>query len=1069
MKSIGLLFGPRRGRHEAMNFVGRTGLVFLLLVVLIAGCGSSGTDSFSSMQTSSETATATIRLQTTLAQQLIPQYVDEYRASGFDSRQNLLYGPTTVPKQNTVDFTGVPVEVTEFLIEFLDGGQVVALAQVTVQLVPGGVFVVDNPELVEVVQPRQGLLLNPSGLTLPLGTSGNLSARGLFDGEVDWSSVDPSVATVVDGTVTAVSVGTTTITANSGRETASAVVTVSNVRPVNLAVTPPEPTLALNTGVQLSVEGLFEDGTTHDLTADCSYSSTDNAVVTIGADGFMTGLAAGDATVTVSFGNLSDRVNVTVTEAVLSQIDLVLEQSSIPAGTTTRFEVIGYFDDLTHQDLTAEAVISFSPDGVSNLPAGGVLGGTAPGSTQVVARFGALQDSETLTVTAAELLSIDLRSAEPDRTTAVGVGDTLKLEVIGLFSDNSLQNLTGQVLFSVAPAGSVFVGATGPGAREVEITGGTQGPSLLTAGWIPNGSVTDSLAVAVTAPSGGGHPDLVISSDAVFNTDSGELDGTAVSGWNSEKRRLELGLFRIESGATLSLEGSSPLSVRSFDSVEIDGVLDGGSSRVDVELYALGAAPLTVNGSIPADSPGEGVDGSDVLLVSVGDLTLGELASLTSNGTDGGISVDGTDGGEITVYTLGSLTAHNDVTLSCLGGLGGDGDVLASGAGGRGGEISLRSQGDQLFGNITIVAAGNYGGYGATTSGGDGGDAGLVVVESASGQEFLGDFQIDCAGRPGGTDFLAVGTGGRGGNGGWIRVISVSTQHFVGTTSLNVVGSQGGNGGVAGEGGDGGRISVVSQGDQTATGVLAIAAQGGSGQESKHAAGGRGGNAGEVEVLSSAGQTWSGLFFVSTNGGQGGDSKSDQGGAGGAGGSVAITAALDQVFSDVFLITSLGGSGGRSDGANGGAASDAGSVLVQAGGGQTFSGSVSVFGFGGGGGLGVPAEGGAGGKGGLLQILAGTSQVFEDSLILSVRGGDGGPGAAGFPSGDGGDGGSMLLTAGATATTSTLDASGGNGGGGSGTEGAGGDGGTVTNPPPGASVDVSGGSGNPAGADGSVQ
>jgi uncharacterized protein YjdB len=119
---------------------------------------------------------------------------------------------------------------------------------------------------VTVVVPVTGVTVTPSVLTLKQGTSASLSAVVLPDDATDqtisWSSSDSSIASVdSDGNVTAVNVGTATITAttNDGGYTSSCVVTVE---PSTYRVT-----VITSRGGSVLGEGSYPAGTDVTLTA----------------------------------------------------------------------------------------------------------------------------------------------------------------------------------------------------------------------------------------------------------------------------------------------------------------------------------------------------------------------------------------------------------------------------------------------------------------------------------------------------------------------------------------------------------------------------------------------------------------------------------------------------------------------------------------------------------------------------------------------------------------------------------------------------------------------------------
>jgi uncharacterized protein YjdB len=127
--------------------------------------------------------------------------------------------------------------------------------------------------------------------------------------QVVWSSSNTDVAIVGNtqldrGVVIPVAAGDTTITATdattgiSGRSTVF--VTGSNAALVAIIVTPNPVTVAIAMPQTLVATGVFTDGSTKNVTATVTWSSSRVDVATIDAMGLVTGIAAGDTTITAT-------------------------------------------------------------------------------------------------------------------------------------------------------------------------------------------------------------------------------------------------------------------------------------------------------------------------------------------------------------------------------------------------------------------------------------------------------------------------------------------------------------------------------------------------------------------------------------------------------------------------------------------------------------------------------------------------------------------------------------------------------------------------------------------------
>lgn len=176
-------------------------------------------------------------------------------------------------------------------------------------------LVIDNPVT--------GVTISKDTLELSKGQTGNLSATVLPDNAslktVTWSSSDESVAEVdADGVVTAVGMGTATITVKTvdGEKTASCEVTVTEPKATDVTV--------FSNGAEIEEDKLsVMEGRIRNLTAQAlpedaaqkfTFASSDESIVTVDENGKLTAVAKGTAVITVSADGASKEIEVTVTE-----------------------------------------------------------------------------------------------------------------------------------------------------------------------------------------------------------------------------------------------------------------------------------------------------------------------------------------------------------------------------------------------------------------------------------------------------------------------------------------------------------------------------------------------------------------------------------------------------------------------------------------------------------------------------------------------------------------------------------------------------------------------------------
>lgn len=166
--------------------------------------------------------------------------------------------------------------------------------------------------------------LSKTSITLTEGDKETLTATVLpnnaTDKTVEWSSSNTSVASVSNGTVTAIKAGTTTITVKTkdGGKTATCAVTVNaKVIPVS-DVTLNKTELTLTEGESETLTATVKPDNATDKTL--SWSSSDATVASVDDNGKVTALKAGTATITVKTkdGEKTATCKVTVVPSSLS-------------------------------------------------------------------------------------------------------------------------------------------------------------------------------------------------------------------------------------------------------------------------------------------------------------------------------------------------------------------------------------------------------------------------------------------------------------------------------------------------------------------------------------------------------------------------------------------------------------------------------------------------------------------------------------------------------------------------------------------------------------------------------
>ncbi len=167
----------------------------------------------------------------------------------------------------------------------------------------------------------QSVTLDKSAVMLPAGETLALEPTvhpaDATDKTVTWSSDKPGIATVENGTVMAVAEGEciVTVTTVDGEKTAECVVTVikATIPVTDVTLSPATASVAEGKSLKLTAGVIPADATNKEVT----WTSGDTAIVSVGSDGTITGVAQGHTTVTVTTveGGFEDVCTVEVTPA----------------------------------------------------------------------------------------------------------------------------------------------------------------------------------------------------------------------------------------------------------------------------------------------------------------------------------------------------------------------------------------------------------------------------------------------------------------------------------------------------------------------------------------------------------------------------------------------------------------------------------------------------------------------------------------------------------------------------------------------------------------------------------
>ncbi|MDE5567464.1 MAG: Ig-like domain-containing protein, partial [Muribaculaceae bacterium] len=281
----------------------------------------------------------------------------------------------------TVDTNGVLTAVgtgETYIVVGVERGSVVKFC---------GVTVVDEEDI--------KIVLNKSAISLDKSQSFQLTATlmpaiTIFD-TVDWSSDNESVATVDEsGLITAISPGETTITATCGEVSSTCKVTVNPIHASDIILNITNTYLLIGETANLTASIEPEDTTDPSI----AWKSDNEAVATVSADGVITAISVGTATITATCGEVSATCQVTVNPVTASDITLNVSDLSLLVGATDKLTAT------VEPANTTDATITWKSDNedVVTVSAEGVITAISVGTATITATCGEVSATCQVTV-----------------------------------------------------------------------------------------------------------------------------------------------------------------------------------------------------------------------------------------------------------------------------------------------------------------------------------------------------------------------------------------------------------------------------------------------------------------------------------------------------------------------------------------------------------------------------------------------------------------------------------------------------------------------------------------------
>lgn len=274
---------------------------------------------------------------------------------------------------------------------------------------------------VTVTVPVEGVEIDPSSITLEVEENAVLVAKVLpedaTDKSVSWSSSSSSVVKVdKDGNLSALKIGTATITVKASGHTATCAVTVKEKSIHVTSVTLNKSTASLNKGASFVLVATVMPYNATDKTV--TWTSSDPSVASVNESGKVSALKGGKAVISAKADKITATCEVTVI-APVETITLSPETCEIARG-----EEITLTATVGPEDATDKSVSwSTSNKNVATVDSNGTVRGVGKGQARITVRSGNVSAQCTVTVTMpVEGISLDKTSL------VIGRGNTATLK-----------------------------------------------------------------------------------------------------------------------------------------------------------------------------------------------------------------------------------------------------------------------------------------------------------------------------------------------------------------------------------------------------------------------------------------------------------------------------------------------------------------------------------------------------------------------------------------------------------------------------------------------------------------
>ena len=201
-----------------------------------------------------------------------------------------------------------------------------------------------------------------------------------------------------------------------------------------------------------------------------TWVSDDAATATVTPEGLVTGESVGSTKITVTKNGISNTVNVTVKDAVITEIHVTPETVDVVKGQTLQLTATATYSDGTTSPIISGATWISNHSEIATVSPEGLLSGDGVGSTTVIVTKNGISSTVNVTVNEAVITGIQVTPSD----VSVLWRTTKKLTAQWLFSDGTLGDVIDTAMWTSNDSEIATVTPTG------ELKGEELGKTFLT-------------------------------------------------------------------------------------------------------------------------------------------------------------------------------------------------------------------------------------------------------------------------------------------------------------------------------------------------------------------------------------------------------------------------------------------------------------------------------------------------------------------------------------------------------------------------------------------------------------